>query len=194
MMEIYILEGARGLGKSTISRILRDGMTNTLLINMTGNNENSEEGKRATFKHYENLMVYLSYEKFDNSPFNFLFDRTFFSEQVYATMYKDYDFTEQFNSLLRQLDTLADKIKVKVLFLTADKETIERNLNREGKAHLFGDAKFSDDVHKSLSQQAMYEKVMQDAKKSTKSIEFARLDLSNLTLEEVINYVKSQMQ
>lgn len=195
-MEITILEGARGLGKSTISRILRDGMTNTLLINMTGNNDNSEEGKSATFKHYENLMVYLSYEKYDKSPFNFLFDRTFFSEQVYATLYKDYDFTPQFNSLLKQLDNLATRtdVKVRVLFLTADKDTIERNLNREGKAHLFGDSKFSDDVHKSLAQQAMYEKVMLDAKKSATNIRFSRLDLSNLTLDEAVNYVKSQIQ
>ena len=192
-MKITILEGARGLGKSTIARILRDGMTNTLLINMTGNNDNSEEGKRATFKHYENLMVYLSYEKYDNSPFNFLFDRTFFSEQVYATLYKDYDFTEQFNSLLKQLDTIANKIEVQVLFLTADKGTIERNLGREGKAYLFGNEHFADSVHKSLEQQSMYERVMNQSKADSNNIIFKRLEVSNLTLEEVVNYVKSEI-
>lgn len=190
-MKITIIEGARGVGKSTIARMLRDGLTNTVLINMTGNNDDSGEGKDATFRHYENLLVYLGYEKFDDSPFNFLFDRTFFSEQVYSSLYKSYDFTNQFNTLLKQLDGVAKTVEVQVILLTTDQPTLERNLMRDGKAHLFGDKKYADDVYKSLNQQARYITVMKQAKEQTQNIKFTSLNLVNLSLEESVQYVKS---
>lgn len=190
-MKITILEGARGVGKSTIARMLRDGLTNTVLINMTGNNDNSEEGKIATFKHYDNLMQYLSFEKFDTTPFNFLFDRTFFSEQVYSSLYKDYNFTREYRNLLGQLDRLASNVEVKVILLITDEENLERNLKRDGKAHLFGDEKFADNLHKSVQQQGAYVRLIHEAEEMTNNIKYERVYLNQQnSLTDAVDLVK----
>ena len=192
-MKITIIEGARGVGKSSITRALRDGLTNTVLINNTGNNEDSIEGKNDTFKYYIHLMHYLNINIVSSTPFNFLFDRIFFSEQVYSQLYKSYDFTTQFNLLLSWLDRLGKDVEVQVIFLVADKKHIARNLEREGKAHLFNDERYADSIHKSMEQMASYERLYTYSASHTTNIKYKRLDVSNLTLGEATRYVKSML-
>ena len=192
-MKITILESGRGLGKSTIARRLRDGLTNTVLVNFTGNNEDSEAGMDRTFHHYNNWLTFFQYEKFDETPFNFLCDRSFFSEQVYSSLYKQYDFTDKFQVLLRKLNELGAKEDVRVIHLVSSKENIERNLLREGKAHLFGNVAFADDVHKTLRQQAAYEMMFNGLRLqgNYSNIKFLTADVTNLSIDEATNSVKS---
>lgn len=190
-MKIVVIEAGRGLGKSTIVRHLRDAMTNTVAINFTGYNEDSQEGLATIVRHYSNWLTFLSYENFDSSPFTFLADRFFFSEKVYSKLYKEnYNFSLNYTSLLSQLDLVARKAEVQVIHLVSSKSDIERNLSRDGKAHLFGEEKFSDDVHKTMEQQEEYERLFVNARANTNNIEFKRVDLSGLTLEESIKAVR----
>ena len=192
-MKIVILEGARGTGKSTITRALRDSMTNTVAVNFCGNNANTLEGRDATYKHYDNFLSFLANENFDDTPFNYLFDRTFFSELVYSNLYKDYDFARHYDILLKRLNTLASSSRneVIVIHLTTGKDELERNLMRADKADLFGEKKFADDVYKSIDQDAEYRKVFGYAKHGAPNIKFREADLRGLSLEEAIAFVKT---
>ena len=189
-MKITIIEGARGVGKSTIVKEVRNALINTVSINFTGHRGDDEESKEAILNHFTNFVTCLNYEDFDKSPFNYLFDRFFFSEMVYSRLYKSYDFSNHYAKLMRELDRLGKRVEIRVLHLRVDEDTMKNNLKREGKASLFGDDKLSDTVHSSMTQDNEYAKIFSESKKEFLNINFIEVNLSGKTLEEAIDLVK----
>lgn len=197
-MKITIIEGARGSGKSTLTHKLRNALTNTILINPTGYNQDSLEGKQHTVKHYDNLLTFLQYEGYDNSPFNYLFDRIFFSERVYASLYKQsYDYDAEFQSSLKRLEGIANMpgVEVQVILLTGDDDYFKRNLQREGKAHLFDKEDLADSIEESIRQQEAYQSILNQANAMTSRIKFFSVHFTiESTLENNVRLLKSLVE
>lgn len=152
---IHIFEGARTMGKSTLTHSLRQQIEGSTLINFTGFKQDGNEGLSKAYHYYSNWMDF--FEKL-NYDYTFICDRFFFSEMVYSSLYKSYDFVELYEYLLERLAALGD---VHVYQLMTDSRTVAERLNRD-KVGLFGS--ISDDVERIMAQQAEYVKLFGEKK------------------------------
>lgn len=188
MSKIVIIEGARGVGKSTVVGNLRKTMTNTISINMTGNNEDSYEAKMETMYRYLNWLELIKAEK--DSSMTYIFDRFFFSEIVYSKLYKSYDFSEHYGQLFSLLDEIAESVEVIVIELSTGLVDFSRNLNRGEKADLFNNENLRDNTEFSHEQQVEYCRVFVDAEGKAENIKFRQVSCTGKSEEEVMNEVK----
>lgn len=132
--KIIIIEGPQGVGKTTTVDYLREIIPHTNLFRLTGSNDNTKKGLYKTVKYYNNLLKFM--KSMENTGMNLLFDRTFFTEEVYCRLgYKEYSFTKEYNKLLNKLSKLDFDIYYINLSLFDTSNYLER-LNRKGKAEV----------------------------------------------------------
>lgn len=125
---IIIIEGPQGVGKSTLANFLRDNLPTTNLYRLSGIKDKSEAGKEKNKVMYLGLVNYM--ESLEETELNLVFDRTFFSEQVYCMLgYKDYKFDDVYKRLLRKLAALDYNIYFIALYLK-DENLYEKRLRR----------------------------------------------------------------
>ena len=99
---LIIIEGPQGTGKSTLANYLRDNLAGSNLYRLSGQKEKTAKGKALSAKMYDALLSYL--EVMQDIPMDLIFDRTFFTEEVYATLgYKEYSFYDVYENLLKRL-------------------------------------------------------------------------------------------
>lgn len=78
---------------------------------------------------YYALQDYL--KKMENIPMDFIFDRTFFTEEVYARLgYKEYNYTDLYQELVDELNQLNYEIYFLILYLE-DVNLYEKRLDRK---------------------------------------------------------------
>lgn len=103
--KMIIVEGPQGTGKTTLTNFLRDNIPGSNLYRLSGQKDKTITGKNISEKMYNSLLAYL--RSMEDIPMDLIFDRTFFTEEVYGRLgYKEYQFTEIYNDLVRQLDAL----------------------------------------------------------------------------------------
>ncbi len=125
---IIIVEGPQGVGKSTMANFLRDNLPTTNLYRLSGIKDKTESGKEKNKIMYLGLINYM--ESLEETELNLIFDRTFFTEQVYCMLgYKEYKFDEEYKRLLRKLSALDYNIYFVVLYLK-DVQIYEKRLRR----------------------------------------------------------------
>jgi len=83
---MIIVEGPQGTGKTTLAEYLRDNIPASNLYRLSGQRDKSESGKKLSEYMYQIQMDYL--EKMGIVPMDLIFDRTFFTEEVYARLEK----------------------------------------------------------------------------------------------------------
>lgn len=155
-MKNIVVEGARGLGKSSVTRYLREKTTNSTLINFTGFNEGGVDGKIKVIEYYNAWFSFFS--RLHGGDYLFIHDRFFFSEMVYSKLYKDYDFSSTYLDYTKRLPYLFEDLQI-VLLWTDDMVELGRRLVRD-KEHLFGEV--MEDVTQSLLQQSTYMKLLKE--------------------------------
>lgn len=112
---IIIIEGPQGSGKSTMANFLRDNLACSNLYRLTGIKDKTITGYEKNKKMYFNLIDYMS--SLEETGLNLIFDRTFFTEQVYASLgYKDYKFDDVYEELVKRLSKLNFNIYFVVLY------------------------------------------------------------------------------
>ena len=169
--KIIIVEGPQGAGKTTITDYIRKVIPYTNLYRLSGTADITKAGKEKAKVMYEDLMDYI--EKLQNKSINLLFDRTFFTEQVYCRLgFKDYSFTEVYNKLLNRLSQMDFDIYYITLYLGNEDEYITR-LDRDGKAKV----KFTKfEKQSSVNQQNEYLKLANEIKEKYKNIHVVNID------------------
>lgn len=125
---IIIIEGPQGVGKSTLANFLRDNLLSTNLYRLSGINDKTKTGKEKNEIMYLELIDYM--KKLEKTELNMVFDRFFFSEQVYSKLgYKEYLFDDVYEKLLNKFYELNYNIYFVVLYLKNEK-LYEKRLKR----------------------------------------------------------------
>lgn len=171
--KIIIVEGPQGAGKTTITDYIRNVIPHTNLYRLSGTSDASPEGKKKATKMYDDLMNYV--EKLENMSINLLFDRTFFTEEIYCRLgFKEYSFTDVYERLISKLNKMDFEIYYITLFL-GDTNEYEKRLVREGKAKV----KYAEfDKQSSINQQNEYLKMADEIKQNYKNIHVVNMDTS----------------
>lgn len=169
--KIIILEGPQGVGKTTITDYIRNVIPYTNLYRLSGTADTTKTGKEKAKIMYEDLVDYI--EKLQNKSVNLLFDRTFFTEEVYCRLgFKEYTFTDVYNKLLDRLAKMDFDIYYITLYLSDENEFAKR-LDREGKAKV----KYTEFNKKSsVNQQNEYLKLADEIKEKYKNINVIKID------------------
>jgi deoxyguanosine kinase len=188
MLEIDILEGGRGTGKSTLAFKLRQKTSPTpTLINFTGFHDDGEEGLRKVTEYYEAWIRMLFGLASHNSQF--VFDRFYFSEGVYSILYKEYDFQHKYYEFCELLEDLSNMgVKINVFFLTIDNEDeLKQRLIRDKVP--FGKAEES--VEETLRQQRYYKALFDTFKWKfgNENLKVHTIDTSSKTNDEVYDEI-----
>lgn len=125
---IIIVEGPQGVGKSTMANFLRDNLPTTNLYRLSGIEDKTQTGREKNKIMYLGLINYM--ESLEDTNLNLIFDRTFFTEQVYCMLdYKEYKFDEEYERLVKKLSYLEYDIYFVVLYLK-DVNIYEQRLKR----------------------------------------------------------------
>lgn len=165
---IIIVEGPQGAGKTTFTNYLREKMVSTDLFRLSGIKDKTESGFEKNKERYNNLLEYMK----NCANINMVFDRTFFSEEIYSRLgYKPYSFSNVYKEMLEKLDGLDYEIYLVVLYLK-DSKQYDKRIKRD--KHQY--QKF--DVNSSINQQNEYLKLADEVEKETKNIKVIRFDNS----------------
>ena len=177
--KLIIVEGPQGTGKTTVTDFIRYKLNYTNLYRLCGTSDITPAGLKKAIKMYDNLVDYIS--SLQNQSINLLFDRTFFTEEVYCRLgLKQYSFTEHFNKLAFRLNDMDFDIYYITLYLQ-DESLFERRIQREGKA-VPEYAKFK--VESSINQQRAYLKMAEEIKEKYPNIHVVNIENSR-KIEEV---------
>lgn len=157
-MKCIIVEGPQGCGKTTLTNFLRENIAASNLYRLTGSKDKTETGKEKSKKMYFALLDYM--KNVEESEVNLIFDRTFFTDQVYALLgYKEYDFTDVYQQLLEKLGKLNYEIHYISLYLE-NTDLFEIRLKRGSHHNYQAFAK-----ENSMKQQNTYKSLLPDIAK-----------------------------
>ena len=166
---IIIVEGPQGAGKTTFTNYLREKMGGTDLYRLAGIKDKTETGLKKIETKYLKLLEYLESCK----DVNMIFDRTFFTEEIYGRLgYKPYSFTKTYNMLLSKLDKLDFDIYLVVLYL-GNTDVFEKRIKRDKHEYQ------SFNVESSINQQNEYLKLADEVEKNAKNIKVIRFNSDN---------------
>ena len=169
--KLIIVEGPQGAGKTTVTDYIRHKIPYTNLYRLSGTADSSPTGRAKAEKMYYDLVEYMS--KMENMSINLLFDRTFFTEEIYCRLgFKEYKFSDIYEKLLEKLASLDFEIYYITLYLSNENE-YEKRLNRAGKA-TNKYAKFN--VQSSLNQQNAYLKMAEEIEQKYNNIHVVKID------------------
>lgn len=169
--KLYIIEGAQGAGKTTISRLIRENKTYTVLVSLSGTSDKTLAGEEKVFKeHWASLRMV---DDCKGCDLNFVWDRSFLTERNYCLLgYKEYSFSRNYNSLLAYLKHIADDYDVHLILLTASPDELATRLKRDKPQFL--DVAFN--VQNSINQQETYIHMLKDIKRECPNINCTTYD------------------
>ncbi len=149
--KLIVIEGPQGAGKTTVTDYIRHSLKYTNLYRLYGTSDSTPSGFQKAKDMYTDLLDYI--EKLENKSINLLFDRTFFTEEIYSRLkFKQYDFGPAYEELVDRFSKLDFDIYYITLYLK-DTNLFIKRLARDGKA-ITDYAKFG--VESSIKQQNQY--------------------------------------
>lgn len=183
--KIIIVEGAQGAGKTTITDFIRNNIPHTNLYRLNGTSDSTACGKAKAQTMYINLLNYM--KTLENASINLLFDRTFFSEEVYCRLgFKEYSFTDVYEELLETLNQMDFDIYYITLYLH-DENEYEKRLQRADKADNTKYSHFNKD--NSINQQRTYLELADEVATKCPRIHVIKLDNME-TFEKTEEFLK----
>ncbi len=126
---IVIIEGAQGVGKTTFCNYCRETIPFSNMYRLSGTSDKTQAGLAKSIKMYDALQDYL--DSISTCDLNLIFDRTFFSEEVYCRLgYKEYSFSQAYKGYVERLNKLDMNIFVVILYVE-NAELYTERLKRE---------------------------------------------------------------
>ena len=187
--KIIFIEGSQGVGKSSVTKELREKLKYTTMLDLNAIGDKSLDGRDKMYKYHKGILNMFEDNKYNGM--NFLCSRSYFSEAVYCELgYKSYDFEVQTNSLTSELTYLTNYYDVYFIVLTATEEELEERLNR----NKFAYNKFS--VENSLNQQNVYKRYLRYlSNKSERSVRCFEVPNRNIddTVEVIMKSILTNM-
>ena len=187
--KLIVVEGAQGVGKTTVTDFLRHSLSYTNLYRLSGTSDSSMEGKKKSEEMYYDLLEYM--KKLENKSINLVFDRTFFTEENYCRLgKKEYEFTDVYEKLLKEFSDLDFEIYYITLYLKNTNKYVER-LDRKEKA-VIKYATF--EAENSIKQQEVYLEMAKEIKEKYPKINVINIqndrdfEETKKELREKINY------
>lgn len=178
---IIIIEGPQGVGKSTMANFLRDNLASSNLYRLTGIKDKTKTGYDKNKRMYLNLLNYM--EELEDTELNLIFDRTFFTEQVYCLLgFKEYKFDDIYERLVQKLNALDFNIYYVVLYLN-DTSIYEKRLKRQHHQY----QAFS--IESSINQQNTYLKLADNLKEANINVLKIATDNYEKAYNELINSI-----
>jgi hypothetical protein len=181
---IIIVEGPQGVGKTTFTNYLRENMAATDLYRLSGIKDREKTGLAKIKLKYEKLIEYME----NCSDINMIFDRTFFSNEVYSRLgYQKYSFTDTYQDLLSKLDNMKNISKYDVYLVITyleDESLYEKRIKRD--KHQY--QKF--EIESSIKQQREFLKMADEVEAQTKNIKAIRFanDTQEIFEENIRKY------
>lgn len=129
---VIIVEGPQGAGKTTLTNRLREEMTSTNLIRMSGVKDKTITGKEKSITVHKQQLNAMNMTH--HCDMNYVLDRSFLTEFLYANLgYKPYSYSEEelekdFDTTLKQLNAC---FKVIFVFLEPNDSNLEKRLRRD---------------------------------------------------------------
>lgn len=152
--KLIVVEGPQGAGKTTVTDFIRHSLKYTNLYRLCGTSDSTPSGKKKAEEMYYDLLEYIT--KLENKSINLVFDRTFFTEEIYCRLnFKEYKFTDVYNDLVEKFNKLNFDIYYITLYLENTDLYLQR-LARSDKA-IPDYAKFT--AQSSINQQEQYLKM-----------------------------------
>lgn len=149
--KLILVHGGQGCGKSSVTNALREKMTHTTLMRLAGVPK-QDEANLCSLQYHMSMLEAVN--QCYGTGMNFVFDRSFLCERIYANMgFKDHSFEKEVQILRQGICELATRYDIYFVLLTATEETLKQRLNREGKPQ-FEQVKFS--AKNSIKQQEEY--------------------------------------
>ena len=186
--KLIVVEGAQGVGKTTYTDFIRHSLSYTNLYRLCGTADTTKTGLEKAKNMYVTLLDYV--QNMENMSINLLFDRTFFSEEVYCRLgKKEYSFTEEYNKLLDRFSKLDFEIYYITLYLK-DENLFFKRLDRSGKA-AFKNSEFG--IENSISQQREYLKLADEIKEKYPNIHVINIETDGLK-EEIENKIRESIE
>lgn len=177
--KLIVVDGPQGVGKTALTTQLREKITCTTLIRLSGA---SDKSALTAYKSHKSTLDMI--ESQIGIGMNFVLDRSHFSEEVYCKLgYKSHDFTEESNLLSNMYTLLTKYYNVYVVVLTANATVLDERLKRDKPQYL--DVKF--DVKQSLLQANTF--IYCVKRFNNTAVKRIILDTSNMTKEEVADYI-----
>ncbi len=182
--KLIVVEGAQGVGKTTVTDFLRHSLSYTNLYRLSGTSDSSIEGKKKAEEMYDDLLEYM--KKLENKSINLVFDRTFFTEENYCRLgKKEYQFTDVYEKLLKQFSDLDFEIYYITLYLK-DTDQYAKRLDRKEKAAI----KYATfEAENSISQQEVYLEMAKEIKEK-----YPKINVINLQNDRDFEKTKKELR
>jgi predicted ABC-type ATPase len=172
--KLIIVEGPQGAGKTTVTDFIRHGLKYTNLYRLCGTADSTPTGKQKAKDMYVDLLEYM--KKLENKSINLVFDRTFFTEEIYSRLkFKQYDFSDVYYELVEEFNKLDYDIYYITLYLE-DTNLYTSRLARDGKA-ITDYAKFN--INSSINQQEEYLKMADEISSKYSNIKVFKVSNDN---------------
>ena len=169
--KIIVVEGPQGTGKTTLANFFRENLSSSNLYRLSGQKDKTLTGKKYSIIMYDALIEYL--QEMQVVPMDIIFDRTFFTEEVYGRLgYKEYSFTDEYQRLVKKFDELDYEIYYISLYLK-DVELFRQRLARESHHNY---QSFS--LENSVNQQNVYKEIADELEQNT-NIKVIRMEMDD---------------
>jgi len=186
--KVVVVEGPQGAGKTSITNWLREQMLSTILMRLTGVADKSSLGEIKAFKYHYAILDAIA--KSDQCDVNYVLDRSFVTEYVYAQLgYKPYTFNDRFKELC---DLLEKRVAVNydVIFINlylGDTNDFVDRLNRDKAEY----QKFN--IGNSIAQQYKYADVVDEMANRCPNVGFYNIDTTHqdywMEIADIVGFI-----
>lgn len=180
--KLVFVEGSVGSGKSSITKLLREQLPYTMLLDLSSIKDKTiETGRDKMYKYHSKILQ--MFEDTAECGMSYVCSRSFLSELCYTELgFKEYSFKVNANELMSNVDYLTKFYDVYFILLKTNEEQLKDRLKRDKFQYV------EHSVKNAMVQQQMYQQIFRDYAEKDTDIKF--FELENNDLQATVNTIK----